>query len=346
VHQQADQFTSSASLVDVTLLTRTELHQGPCLCTLCILLIVFCATPEAPIMSAALDAVVPGVEPDYRSAGAALASCSLFTQFYPSKSTQAVQLDMKQLLGEAAAVDSSGSSGSSSSITNRYQQGALSDDDHKLEHKQQHMIQQEQQQVEEEHNQEQQQQQVTHIRPAANAVMPLPEQLQLLSSVTAEQCAAAEIVILQGQRVEELSDMLQHVAAAGLVAMDCEFSFNKGSSGSSSSSISSSDEDSELLSQDAQAKDKYIVGMGGPSQLPPSHNAAQQHYPDTSCWQLALVQLMVPAVTTPDGTWPSHVYLVRVPRHSARAQAVLKQLKEVLKGAEVIKVVHDGRLVG
>jgi hypothetical protein len=179
-------------------------------------------------------------------------------------------------------------------------------------------------------------------------VMPLPQQLQLLASATAAECAAAGIVIITYRQKEaaqveqQLSHMLQHVAAVGFAALDCEFGHDDGSSSSSSSSTCSSDDDDD---PEAVAVQEQQSSMHCSGQLPAAHNGGQQHLHNSSWWQLALVQLMVPAVTTADGSWPATVYLVRVPQQQNAAQQVLTQLKAMLEDADVLKIVHDGRLV-
>uniref|UniRef100_A0A383VJ90 3'-5' exonuclease domain-containing protein n=1 Tax=Tetradesmus obliquus TaxID=3088 RepID=A0A383VJ90_TETOB len=133
--------------------------------------------------------------------------------------------------------------------------------------------------------------------------------------------------------MQQLDDVLLHMTAAGLAALDAEYFVQQGDSSSSSSGCSS-------------AAGSSVDEDGGHQtsswQLPAVHNCSQQRMQGSNL-QLALLQLMVPAAEAADGAWPAAIYLVQVPQQRAAAQQVVAKLQPLLEDVGIVKVVHDGR---
>jgi hypothetical protein len=288
-------------------------------------------------MAAALEA--HGLKRKKRPGSTDLASNALFSLYYVAPSVQAVQLDIDSLVRAAHKDKAAMMSQGSSTAAPQQKGGAYSDADAR----QQAQLQSSHSTQDEDEQQQQQQ---------AAPVMPLPRQLQLLSNVSASDCAAAEIIICEtregsDQHAAQLRGLLQHIAAAGAAALDVEFGSDDTTSSSTSSSMcSTEDEDDSAPYTPAQSSASSSSGSSRwLESLPAPHNSGQQLTAIASNRRLALVQLMVPAVTTDDGSWPDAIYLVRVLSEYAAAAQLLSQLQPFLEDVEVIKVVHDGRLV-
>jgi hypothetical protein len=175
--------------------------------------------------------------------------------------------------------------------------------------------------------------------------MPLPKQLQPLLQISAADCEAAEVVIVsdqqeQQQHAEQLENVIQHLRAAGLAALDVEY-YRDASHGDSSSGVSSSDDEDETT--DLEVAAAAVQGLPG-STISSEHNRSQQRIHATGK-RLALVQLLVPAAESSVGSWPAAIYLVQVPYAQAGAQQVALQLQSALEDEQIVKVVHDARQV-
>jgi hypothetical protein len=167
--------------------------------------------------------------------------------------------------------------------------------------------------------QQQQQQPAWQQLPSPTlAVLPLPEGLQAVNSLTAVECAKAAITIIGEQQQNQLQHMLQHLRSAKLCALDLEFAQPHASAAASSSSMKTG-----------------------------NRAASRAAYLD----RLALLQLFVPAAApnsagsanSSQQQWPAAIYLVQVPEPQPAAAALLQQLQPLLEDAAVSKVMHDAR---
>lgn len=209
-------------------------------------------------------------------------------------------------------------------------------------------------------------------------LMPLLASLQLLSSVTAAQCAAAEVIVItekqlasdNTQQASQLAGLLAHLQAAGIAALDCEFTFkttkppasSPHDGGSIAGSANSHQVNTGAVCQDA-------VGRS-----PRTYNTYQAHF-RLSGVELALMQLFVPAVcgsdrpattaeaAAPAGasaagsalmegadrdtkSWPSTVYVIEVPEKATASSQLSQLLRPILESDSFIKVVQDARFDG
>jgi hypothetical protein len=157
--------------------------------------------------------------------------------------------------------------------------------------------------------------------------MPLPEGLLAINSLSAVECATAGITIVAEQQQGQLQQVLVHLRAVKLCALDLEFAQPDASLAVASSTSSS---------------------RGGRAGGRAANRAAHLD-------RLALMQLFVPAtaaaVAAASGSsnWqqqqqrPAAVYIVQVPEEPHAAAALLSQLQPVLEDAAVAKVMHDAR---
>jgi hypothetical protein len=296
------------------------------------------------VMTAALTAKLRDAPANFKSAGAALNSSPYFDLFPMVGTTQGVRLDW-ELVRLAAhtwhlSQDSSdsGDSSSSSTSSSHTSVGSSSGDSASSSS--------------------------SSSRPElATAILPLPDRFQRLSNISASECAQAAVTIVTDQQEEEqqaaqLNDVLQHLQAAGVCALDLEFSSDDAgsSSSSSASSCSSADDEEGVFSEsysaaagDYMQSDSRLLGS---VKLPPVHHHHQLLYAFTNR-TVALLQLMVPAAaaaaadggSSDNNAWPAAVYLIEVPQQQAVAQRLLSQLQPLLEDEAVVKIVHDARQV-
>jgi hypothetical protein len=158
------------------------------------------------------------------------------------------------------------------------------------------------------------------------AVMPLPEGLHALKSLSAVECATAGISIVAEHQQGQLQQVLVHLRAAKLCAVDLEFAQPDAPPVDSSTSTS----------------------RGGRAGGRAANRGAHLD-------RLALLQLFVPATAAAaaasgSSNWqqqqqqrPAAVYIVQVPEEPHAAAEVLTQLQPVLEDATVSKVMHDAR---
>jgi len=164
-------------------------------------------------------------------------------------------------------------------------------------------------------------------------LLPLPDSLAILQTVTMQQCDTAAVVLVpesymasKAAQQQPLLLLLDHLQQAGLCALDLEFAQAR---------PTQQQQQQQQLGPQASNHAEHSASNVGHS----SHS----HSPGLRIDVLAMMQLFVPAVDSDSISQPATIYVVEVPQQQDDAADLMSCFHELLEDSTVVKVMHDAR---